>query len=65
MYKPLGVGKSIDQAYKKLSEDATTSNDYATKKAAAMECYGEIPPPPPPVKVGDLIAYYVNLSNRM
>lgn len=63
LYKPLGVGKSLDEAYKKLSNDATTSNDYATKKAAAMECYGEIPPPPPPVKVGDLVAYYVNLSN--
>jgi len=63
LYKPLGVGKTIADAYTKLSEDATTSNDYATKKAAAMECYGEIPPPPPPVKVGDKIAFYANLSN--
>lgn len=49
--------------FKKLSETATTSNDYETKKAAAMECYGEIPPPPPPVKVGDLIAIYINLES--
>ena len=49
--------------FKKLSENALTSNDYSTKKKAAMECYGEIPPPPPPVKVGDLIAMYVNLEN--
>ena len=33
----MGVGKTIDAAYKKLSEDATTSNDYATKKAAAKK----------------------------
>lgn len=49
--------------FKKLNEDATTSNDYTTKKKAAMECYGEIPPPPPPVKVGDKIGMYVDLEN--
>jgi hypothetical protein len=63
LYKPLGMGKNIEAAYKKLSEDSTSSNDYATKKAAAMECYGEIPPAPPAVKVGDMVGFYANLSN--
>lgn len=40
-----------------LKGSSGSSSLYEIKKNAANECYGKIPPPPPPIKVGDRVSY--------